>query len=57
MGSANYDGNPFSEHAVARLKIQEALDPTRAPGKVRRLADMTPQEQAELRGKYERVKP
>jgi hypothetical protein len=47
-----YDGNPYGDRVVARLRIQEALDPSKAPGKVRCFADMTPEEQAELRAKY-----
>jgi len=33
---------------------REALDPTRAPGPVRRWKDMTPEEQAAIRKLYER---
>lgn len=40
-------------HMIASA-ISEALDPTRASGKVKAFKDMTPEEQAEMRRLYEK---
>lgn len=39
---------------IIAKQISAALDPAKAPGKVRRLADMTPEERAELERLYGR---
>lgn len=38
----------------AARRIAEALDPTTAPGRVRTLADMTPEERAKMLALYEK---
>lgn len=38
-------------HGIAR-SITDALDPSLAPGKVRTLADMSPEERAEMVARY-----
>ena len=51
-GSSNVDHNPDAERRYYGKRIQDALDPVKAPGKVRTLADMSPEERAAIEKRY-----
>ena len=48
---SSYSRNPVEGIAKS---IRDALDPVKAPGKVKTFAEMTPEEQAEMKRLYER---
>lgn len=54
MGSSDCIVDPHGAARAYGRMISEALDPVRAPSKVRSFADMTPEEQAAMRAQYSR---
>lgn len=55
VSSPNLDvGLNSDPHRFIRARINEALDPTKAPSKPKTFAEMTDEEKAEMRRLYER---
>jgi len=52
LGGAKIEFDPFSERVYYGKQIRDALDPVKAPSKVRMLKDMTPEERKAIEDKY-----